>query len=407
MAAYRNVGSSESMIDEESVDLQSVHDTLLSLAKAAYDTLHTFSKFHNLYAEQLQIDGADEGPESISDCLSESSRERWRNAGRSLWMMIRSHPTVFSDSKPSNDSKNLSTKACSGGYIRALAARLILLNGIQTKDFVIPQLRTCKETNVVSILSSDELEFGLKCFSRAGRALLVSANDSNPDLCKVSFDVLSLASAFWKAMHPEDDTRDHSQNITVENNIEEAFDSMALLPDAAALLFSCKGLPKHLHQGINVNTLEQEERASKIIGEGGHIVELLGDLDGFVKNDSYAISHNAKQRFLPILAQTAYKQGNRLARLGDYTKSRECLRISLNTTDSCLATIRSVNATKSKVRSESVRMQEQQMLVISKECLYVLAHTCQAIGKYLEVCMYLSHECLIFSIFIFLTFFDQ
>lgn len=301
----------------------------------------------------------------VEDSFSESTRERWRNVGRSIWMMIRSHPAVFSDAK---QHRNLSSRAISGGYTRAIAARLILLNGFLTKDSDLVALKMNSEDESSSVLSMDELEFGLKCFSRAGRCLLSNENDSDSNTSKLSFVTLHLASICWKAMKVEisKSPTDSFERERIENAFEEAFDAMAILPDAAVFVYSCTTIT-----------------ASKVkLGDADHIVELLEDLNRLVMSDDF-MSLSKKQRFLPVLARTAYKQGNRLAKNGSYSKSRECLRISLSATDVSLAAIR---AESGESTSDSVKTQEQELLVISKECFYVLAHTCQATGKYMEVC---------------------
>ena len=89
-------------------------------------------------------------------------------------------------------------------------------------------------------------------------------------------------------------------------------------------------------------------------------------------------------RFIPTLARAAYKHGIRLARLSSHLCSRACLRASLAATDVGLAAIRS-HCEKSD-DDNALRVQEQELLVVSKECFYVLAHVCEALGKHIEVC---------------------
>ena len=58
--------------------------------------------------------------------------------------------------------------------------------------------------------------------------------------------------------------------------------------------------------------------------------------------------------------------------------------MSLAATDVGLAAIRS-HCEKSD-DDNALRVQEQELLVVSKECFYVLAHVCEALGKHIEVC---------------------
>ena len=355
-------------MEEDNSDLQTVYSKLFNLSRLAYELLHNFGKIVELSAipdnNPTNIDMVSE-----NYSLAESTRERWRNVGRSVWMMIRSHPAVFSDATQQK-YKNLSSKALSGGYIRAIAARLILLNGFQTKGLESPilvQTSIESDENRRPLLSVDELEFGLKSFSRAGRCLLLNSENYDPTSATISFVTLRLASICWRAMNDELSRHpaDSFEKDRIDNAFEEAFDAMALLPEAATLVFS----------------FGAKSSSETTIGDADHIVELLEDLGRVVMNDEF-LTLSKKQRCIPILARAAYKQGNRLAQNGAYSKSRECLRISLSATDISLAAIRAGLGTSP---SDSFKALERELLVISKECLYVLAHTCQAIGKYIEV----------------------
>mmetsp|Transcript_14255 Transcript_14255/g.21073 ORF Transcript_14255/g.21073 Transcript_14255/m.21073 type:complete len:1526 (-) Transcript_14255:365-4942(-) len=350
-------------------------------------------------------------------------RDRFRNVGRSIWMTIRSHPVVFSDAKQLHNKD----KASAGGFIRAIAARLILMDGIRTHNLMIPSVIDSCSSEIVDVdeegdeddahkqttsarryaCSTDELEFGLKCFSRSGRALLQNANDSDLDSCLAAYSTLELANQCWKALVKScgDDSDEEELQQRLNQNLEEAFDAAALLPDAASLV-NASTPPSNQHGEANNNdpkahgaessSISTNERVTlkqlKMIGTPDHIVTLLQNLDELVSSHSMDQRNNTNQvamiqRFIPTLARAAYKHGNRFARLSSHLCSRACLRVSLAATDVGLAAIRS-HCEKSD-DDNALRVQEQELLVVSKECFYVLAHVCEALGKHIE-----GHKCL-------------
>lgn len=314
----------------------------------------------------------------LSIQVSDSSRERLRNVGRSIWMTVRSHPVVFSDAKLHQDMR-----AYSGGYIRAIAARLILVNGIQTKGSQVPLLVDAMDEDgqkfgqpsnmSVKVFSLDELEFGLKCFSRAGRALLHSSKSSpdgaDVDSCIAAYTSLSLATRCWRVISSGVEGLDKDR---LELSFEEAFDAASLLPDAAAMTFSHS-------QSHSMN--DSKDHLFSVVGNAKHIVRLLEDVMDYIPKQENQYSVSTTLRLLPTLARTAFQHGSRLGRSGEYLRCKECLHVSLSATDVALAAIRS----SSLASSEALRVQEQEMFVISKQSFYILAHACQATGKFVEV----------------------
>lgn len=327
-------------------------------------------------------------------------------------MTIRSHPVVFSDAK----QLQIKDKAIAGGYIRAIAARLILMDGIQTQNLMIPSMiDSCgndgdddcgeddeNDANTTStarklVCSIDELEFGLKCFSRSGRALLQNAKDADFDSCLAAYSTLELANQCWDALAKSCGDDDEALQ-RLNQNMEEAFDAAALLPDAASLVNTSSRSTKDDEQNGDNETLDdvkaftsaneqQTLKQLKTIGSPDHIVKLLQNLDRLVSSHSLEERNPNQiamiQRFIPTLARAAYKHGNRLARLSSHLCSRACLRVSLAATDVGLAAIRSYYAKNDD--DNALRVQEQELLVVSKECFYVLAHVCEALGKHIEV----------------------
>lgn len=76
-----------------------------------------------------------------------------------------------------------------------------------------------------------------------------------------------------------------------------------------------------------------------------------------------------------------FQHGNRFARLQDYTASQEALRISLTATDQCIAKIRQDGSSSRDGSRRSLQVQEQEMLVVSKQSFHVLSHVCRSVGK--------------------------
>lgn len=73
--------------------------------------------------------------------------------------------------------------------------------------------------------------------------------------------------------------------------------------------------------------------------------------------------------------------------MSEFSASREALRIALCSTDKCLAMIREKLQSKdgeddvSDNAKRSFQIQEQEMLVLSKQSFYVLSHVCRSVGK--------------------------
>lgn len=84
------------------------------------------------------------------------------------------------------------------------------------------------------------------------------------------------------------------------------------------------------------------------------------------------------------------QHGNKLARLSSFEESREALRIALCSTDKCLALIQEklespVGGSEISDRTKrSLQVQEQEMLVLSKQSFYVLCHVLKSTGKFDE-----------------------
>jgi len=387
---------------------------------------------------------------------AEQNQDKLRTTGRKLWMIVRSHPHVFRDHAVDNDKEegHQQHRAAASGYIRAIATTLVLINCISS----MPQDLTSTTTRTLGPLlmdvtraKLDEVEFGLKTFSRAGRAILAFA--TNPF---AAYLTLSLAVSCWNAIAKAAQgsnigvvAETEEELAIAKKNVEEAFDAYALLPDAASMLQLSSPDNKNdwtTSQYMQGNTLKLDWCDN--IGSSDHIVDLVNRVNEFVLQwclPNMAEQKESKintgmqknsvsslvciQRFLPSLARLAYKvsikgktkftavniglyinssrihfvlsfsmqsrythllpqHGNRFARLSDYKNAKKALYVSLTATDRCLAELR-CRCTSSIIpltahNSSSptpMHIQEQEMLVVSKESLYVLAYVCQATGK--------------------------
>ncbi len=84
------------------------------------------------------------------------------------------------------------------------------------------------------------------------------------------------------------------------------------------------------------------------------------------------------------------QHGNKLARLSSFEESQESLRIALCSTDKCLALIREKldsPAGRNEISDRtkrSLQVQDQEMLVLSKQSFYVLCHVLKSTEKFDE-----------------------
>ena len=283
------------------------------------------------------------------------------------------------------------------------------------QDLVIEGTGRAKNFSVEASASNSELEFGQKSFSRGGKSILSFALDPPS-----SYGILSLAVSFWDALaeraslnsngtvsttHVAEEIQKAAQ--LAKNGLEEAFDSLILLPDAASLLVVDEGdhYTKHTqnekaksnNEIKDLNGISEEDISLKI-GSSEHVVNLLHQIENFVMqrcasfgdscivtDQNSGISYLHLQRFLPCLARISFKHGNRFARLSEYDHSRNCLRITLMATNECIAGIRNYSSSSTKENKNSVfKVHEQEMIIVSKESFYVLAHACQSLGQLIE-----------------------
>ena len=213
------------------------------------------------------------GNDDDAGFLEEGRRSRLLQYGRNLWMGIRNNPELFHDAIVSEDKvasdsvafERRNDRAIASGYIRALAARLVFLNYIDSRcsTGVPPQLGkyiTGHGGIPLKSPSLQELEFGLNLFSRAGRAIL----EHNRHDSHASYDLLSLAVSCFDYISVMADNGSGEAAMRLKELLDEAFDAVSMLPSAASLFGEtnnekAKDLNGTAWQILVIKTLERAE----------------------------------------------------------------------------------------------------------------------------------------------------
>ena len=319
---------------------------------------------------------------------TKEERETLRGIGRNIWMTVRAYPDTFGDREDTASEEILETndRVTSSGYIRLVAARLVLLDWIGTKSYKYPTL--IPNFSTTSGLFPKELEFGLRTFSRAGRAIL-----SRSTATKDAYCALLLSSQCWDALHHIRTrvlTNDEADSMTIsaasiaQENIDDAFDVFLLLPDAAhgAIIGTCSD---QKNKESNEEYVEQSPALRELKGLESfvktHCIEAGNEKDDVVAPN---LSLASVQRYLPSLARTAYKHGSRFAKLGDFESARRALEITLRTTNQFLAEVSS-RAKKPRpcgaAASQAILVQEEEIMSITKGAFYVMTHVCHELEE--------------------------
>ena len=249
--------------------------------------------------------------------LSEARRSKLLDVGRNLWMNIRNNPELFNDAIPQDGGaggdefatfdgrKNMAAtiaRTVAGGYIRAIAARLVFLNYIDTRCGIgrPPKLHDPNSVQGDSARSSpspQELVFGVKLFSRSGRAIL----EHDRKGAQGSYDLLTLAACCFDAIAIMASSGSGEAAQRLKDSLDEAFDAMTMLANAASLL----GEPKCVGDGDN-------EHDGVVVPWQTLVLKDLERVESFVNDHcSHSTSKFATlQRFLPSLARLCYKVSN-------------------------------------------------------------------------------------------------
>lgn len=143
------IGNNESGITDDEgfkekvIELKDGYSELSLLAKKSYQALLLLGRSIELGVAQNTINYLNLDKSSKDGILSNEKREKLCDIGRRIWMTIRSNPEAFRDhivppkTKDKNPENNKHTsngddtwqryRAAASGYIRTIAARLILI----------------------------------------------------------------------------------------------------------------------------------------------------------------------------------------------------------------------------------------------------------------------------------------
>ena len=308
-------------------------------------------------------------------------RAKLMDVGKSLWMNVRNHPEIFADGNAASGSAGgqaadgASSRAEAGGYVRAVAARLVLLDHIGADG---------AKLRAGSAPEARELVFGLKNFSRAGRSMLGRAAAENGDdvrrrdAARSSFGALSLAASCFDAVAGMARGGDGSASDQLPDLLDEAFDAVSALPDAASLL----GRPRSGtgDGGPPPRTEEQQQQPWQQL-----VVDCLQRAGAFVddalagEGGDAAARLAVQQRFLPALTRLCHKHGRLFVDLKDYASAKSALRLALSSTSGCLGDLRRAiregreGGTGGRNRNQVLHNLENELVVLSTEAFYLLS----------------------------------
>jgi hypothetical protein len=283
--------------------------------------------------------------ESEPISIDQESRSKLNAFGTHYWNTIQKYPVLFLDTYAGKDSKACSRegstaksdtndesaelelcRAVASGFIRALACRLILISKFHTKGHEVPQLITSAITTETDQPASgvstplalmSELEFGLKVFTRAGKALVSYSDEHHSE----AYDILSLATVCWSGIRMSNVATDEDYMFV------EAFDALLLLSDCAMKLslkdtnkISQPGCTNMTGKDIDCPKSDQDEEKGNVSSQ--KVIQHLQSLEEFVNNQLDLVvderqrgklSSKSKasllvnQHYLPSLARICYK----------------------------------------------------------------------------------------------------
>ena len=347
-----------------------------------------------------------------STALAAQHREKLVKLGQKLWMAVRSNPTIFLDNKPSTTTTSASSSMSSSaaattittprdnhknadnirgsatGFVRFIAARLVLMDHITTQDQVFPSIRyvagvnTDRRVAIPPSASPSELEFGLRSFVRAGRSILLSDRTD----AREAYAALMLARECWECINYMARGGNGDVNTAIaassvaSKNLDDAFDGASLLPDAAFAASNGEGVSRRNESALVIQDLSRLDQFVKDFCLSAPSAVGGDDVDD---DNGSNVSLGAIQRYLPALARVAYKHGVHYAQLKDFDTANEALKAVLMATNDCLRGIeaRGDQMASRKVGWQALQVQEQEMLIVAKQSLYVLSHVSVETGR--------------------------
>jgi len=373
-------------IKKESND---AYGKLRDAAMKAYHSLVVYGSSSDLSAQSVDKENNSNNVVQLSDVR----RSRLLEMGRKLWMTIRNNPDLFND-MISQDSKvsvadgsgdfvtsfeGLKSKAIAGGYARAVAARLVFLNYIDTRCSVgssAPQLHPVSNVASKSTASLQELVFGLKLFSRAGRVILEHNKDA-----RASFDSLSLAVSCFDNISTMATNGNGEAADQLKDIIEEAFHAISMLSNSASLFGQLEGgggdrIPRKKDAGKNVAPWQS------LVIRNLELAESFVDAHCNVSTSTSKLA--TLSHYLPSLSRLSLKHGSHFLKLGkEHENAKKALRIALSATNQCLSEVRKELDQESKSPKSRQMLQnlEKEMVVVSIESFFMLSASYQSSGE--------------------------
>jgi len=399
LTAMKNERSNPIIDAEKRMNSNIIYANLRNSSFKAHKCLVEYGSVVDMSAREPDDDdhsiNGDEFKEN-NPILGEDRRSKLMKFGKNLWIIVRSNPDLFNDIISRENGENnggdesfislfeeKKHQAVAGGYTRAIAARLVLLNYIDTRGRIghPPSLRQHE-----SLTSVKTLGFGLKTFCRAGRAIL-TYNKNDP---RGAYDSLSLAKSCFNAIQTLSKTNGEAAN-ELPGLVDEAFDVFFMLPNAASIFGSSSAdkIGGIKWPSLVVSHLKQAET---FLSEKCNTIASCdyGELrcEARKKPGSKFVM---LQRYLPSLARLCYKHGSHFAKIENYNNANDALHIALKTTDNCLREVRlalekEAVASGQDCKARGMHLQvlhnlEANLVVVSIESFYVLSFICQSTGK--------------------------
>jgi len=405
-------GSSNSSSSDNSNNTMPDYGRLYTLATESNTSLNIVGTINELgvvddKANKVNKSSRKRGPPPPTT-LAAKHREKLIILGQELWTAVRSNPSIFLDNKSSPSTTSSATLLSSSvtittprtnknaddirgsatGFVRFVAARLVLMDHIKTQDQVFPSIRfvagvnTDRRVAIPPTASLSELEFGLRSFVRAGRSILLSDRAN----AREAYSALMLARECWECINYMARGGNGDVNTAIvassvaSKNLDDAFDGAALLPDAAFAASNSEGASRRNESTLVVQDLT---RLDQFVKDYCLSAPSTGGGNDDDDDNGSDVSLGAIQRYLPALARVAYKHGAHYAQLKDFDTANQALKVVMVATNDSL---RGIQARKDQVASRKVgwqalQVQEQEMLVVAKQSLYVLSHCSVETGR--------------------------
>ena len=409
----QNASKSTSEINLNNDDKKESNDAYAKLRDAAMKAYHSLVVYGSSMDLSAQSSSTRDNNNDVAVLLSSVRRARLLDVGKNLWMTIRNNPDLWAANECCDfvSFEGKKSKATAGAYSRAIAARLIFLNYIDTRCTIgrAPELHCGRDGNDNTNASLQELIFGLKLFSRAGRALL----EHNRKDARSSYDSLSLAVSCYDAISAMATNGNGEAADNVKELFDEAFDAVSMLPNAASLFGEQQQsgndrVPRKKDgkqvpwQSLVLTNLEKAEsfvdshcNVFRSVGGGHHSTSNLATLQRFLPSLArlcYKVRHALLLEYVvifflgPLLTSTTSlctQHGSHFVKLREHENANKALQIALKSTNSCINEVRKEldQESKSSKSRQMLHNLESELVVVTIEAFYLLSVSYQSSGQ--------------------------